>query len=160
FPGLIGEARVSDSIRYIGTQGFIIPRNPWAPDAHTKGLWHLDEGAGTTTADVSGNGNTGVFANDPIWTADSPFNGPDTIPPATSAITVEKLTTTSATITWTTDEPATSQVSYGPTAAYGNSTAFDAALVTGHQQTITNLSASTLYDFQVVSKDAAGNETT
>jgi hypothetical protein len=31
------------------------------------GLWHMDEGSGTTTADVSGNANTGTLENGPVW---------------------------------------------------------------------------------------------
>ena len=31
--------------------------------------WKFDEGAGTTTADSSGNGNTGILTNGPLWTA-------------------------------------------------------------------------------------------
>jgi len=31
------------------------------------GLWHMDEGSGTTTADASGNGNTGTLENGPVW---------------------------------------------------------------------------------------------
>jgi len=32
------------------------------------GLWHFDEGGGTTAGDSSGNGNTGTLVNEPIWT--------------------------------------------------------------------------------------------
>jgi hypothetical protein len=32
------------------------------------GLWHLDEGSGTTSADSSGNGNTATLTNSPTWT--------------------------------------------------------------------------------------------
>jgi hypothetical protein len=31
--------------------------------------WKFDEGTGTTTADSSGNGNTGILTNGPLWTA-------------------------------------------------------------------------------------------
>jgi len=31
------------------------------------GLWHLDEGSGTTAYDSSGNGNDGTLINDPQW---------------------------------------------------------------------------------------------
>src|ERR1700692_4550652 len=31
--------------------------------------WNLDEGSGTTAADVSGSGNTGTLVNSPSWTA-------------------------------------------------------------------------------------------
>ncbi|HZC73480.1 MAG TPA: Ig-like domain-containing protein [Jatrophihabitans sp.] len=82
---------------------------------------------------------------------------PDATPPAISVAAAGPVSQTSATVTWTTDEPASSQVNYGPTAGYGNSSALNPTLVLSHSQTITGLSASTTYHFQVSSTDAAGN---
>lgn len=161
FSGVIDEVRLSDIIRYRGNGpgiGFVAPQTPFTPDAHTRGLWHLDEGSGTTTADASGNRNTGTLVKSPAWTRDSPFGEPDTTPPDISAIDASTLTTTTATITWTTDEPATSQIEYGTSTAYGSSTAADAALVTSHSQKISGLTATTAYNFQIMSNDAAGNQ--
>src|SRR2546422_4299700 len=61
-----------------------------------------------------------------------------------------------ATITWTTNEASDSQVEYGPTTAYGRSTARNASLVTSHPQTLSGLTAGTLYHYRVKSQDAAG----
>jgi RHS repeat-associated protein len=36
-------------------------------DYRLGGYWPLDEGTGTTTADLSGNGNTGTLVNSPTW---------------------------------------------------------------------------------------------
>ncbi|MBV9145504.1 MAG: LamG domain-containing protein, partial [Acidobacteria bacterium] len=38
------------------------------------GWWHFNEGTGSTTADLSGNGNTGTLLGNPppVWTADPP----------------------------------------------------------------------------------------
>ena len=80
---------------------------------------------------------------------------PDTTPPVISAI-VATPTSDSATITWTTNEPASSQVDYGLDTGYG-SVVSDPALVTSHSLTLTGLAASTLYHFKVTSVDAAGN---
>ena len=33
-------------------------------------MWLFSEGSGTTTADSSGNGNTGTLNNSPIWVTD------------------------------------------------------------------------------------------
>src|SRR5206468_12794804 len=55
FAGTIDEVRLSNVVRYAAN--FAVPSAPFAPDANTAGLWHLDEGGGTTTADASGNGN-------------------------------------------------------------------------------------------------------
>jgi hypothetical protein len=82
---------------------------------------------------------------------------PDTTPPVISAISVASITATGATITWTTDEPADSQVEYGPTTAYGASSTLDPSPVTTHSVTITGLTASALYHFRVKSRDTASN---
>jgi hypothetical protein len=39
----------------------------------TMGLWHLDDDAGTTPIDNSGNGNHGSFSGAPIWSTSSQF---------------------------------------------------------------------------------------
>ncbi|CAD7780195.1 MAG: Right handed beta helix region [Candidatus Methanoperedenaceae archaeon GB50] len=66
--------------------------------------------------------------------------------------------TNSAVITWTTDEPATSQVEYGLNTDYGSLTNLDSNLVTSHSVTITGLVPETLYHYRVRSQDANGNE--
>jgi hypothetical protein len=82
----------------------------------------------------------------------------DATPPA-----ITNISTTpspfSATITWTTDEPATSQVEYGLTVAYGSITPFASTLVTSHSQTVNGLLPNTIYHFHVLSRDTAGNLT-
>lgn len=81
----------------------------------------------------------------------------DTTPPNISAVSASGVSSSGATITWTTDEASDSQVEYGTTSAYGSATAVDATTVTSHSQTLSGLAASTLYHFRVKSKDAAGN---
>jgi len=80
---------------------------------------------------------------------------PDTTPPVISNV-VASPTSSSATITWTTNEPATSRVDYGLTTAYGSFVS-NPNLVTSHSITLIGLSASTLHHFKVTSVDAAGN---
>lgn len=84
----------------------------------------------------------------------------DATPPVISAVTAGTLAATSATITWTTNEPADSQIQYGLTASYGSTTTLDTNRVTSHSHGISGLTASTLYHYRVVSKDARGNSTT
>jgi len=79
-----------------------------------------------------------------------------TTPPVISAVQATGVTSSSATITWTTDEPATSQVNYGTTSAYGSSTPIDNNTVTSHSVILTGLTASTLYHYQVLSTDPIG----
>jgi hypothetical protein len=77
--------------------------------------------------------------------------------PIISANTATNIAQDRATITWTTDEPATSRVDYGPTTGYGQSTTPDATLVTQHVQDVSGLTPSTHYVFRVVSADSQGN---
>src|SRR5439155_19183205 len=67
------------------------------------------------------------------------------------------ITSSSATISWTTDETSDSQVEYGTTSAYGSVTALNASFVTAHSQALNGLLASTVYHYRVKSRDAAGN---
>lgn len=66
---------------------------------------------------------------------------------------------TTATITWTTDENATSQVVFGTTTAYGTASS-SASLVTSHSINLTGLATSTTYHFAVVSTNGAGQTST
>jgi hypothetical protein len=83
--------------------------------------------------------------------------GGDVTPPVISRVAAVGVTASTATITWTTDEPASSQVEYGTTGTYGSSTLLDTALVTGHSQGLSGLTGSTLYHYRVLSQDEAGN---
>jgi hypothetical protein len=81
-------------------------------------------------------------------------------PPVISNVTTTNITSTSVTVTWTTDQPSWSQVNYGTTMSYGSSSPQDTTLVTAHSVTLTGLAASTAYDFDVVSTNAASQSTT
>jgi hypothetical protein len=84
----------------------------------------------------------------------------DTVAPTVSAVQATAVTTSGATITWTTNEVADSQVEYGTTTAYGSATTLNTSLVTSHSVGLTALAGSTAYHYRVKSKDAAGNLTT
>jgi len=85
------------------------------------------------------------------------YSIPDTTPPTISAISTSSITQTTATVAWTTNEAADSQVEYGTTTSYGTSTTLNATKVTSHSVGLSGLTASTLYHYRVKSKDAAGN---
>ncbi|MBI3804987.1 MAG: fibronectin type III domain-containing protein [Nitrospirae bacterium] len=85
---------------------------------------------------------------------------PDTAPPVFSGIGASGVTQTGATVGWTTNEPATTQVAYGTTTAYGSFSTLNTALVSAHTVSLTGLTASTTYHYQVISRDAAGNVAT
>ncbi len=82
----------------------------------------------------------------------------DTTSPAVSEISVSDTSALTATISWATNEPSTSQVEYGTTAVYGLSSLLDTNLLTGHSVSLSGLTSSTTHHFRVRSKDAAGNE--
>lgn len=86
----------------------------------------------------------------------TPTSTPDVAPPVISTI-VSSVSTSSAVITWSTNEIADSQIFYGASTTYSLSTALNSAPVTNHSQTLTGLDTDTLYHFQVRSKDASGN---
>ena len=87
------------------------------------------------------------------------INPPDTTPPVISNVQASSITQNSATITWATDELSDSVVRYGtstpPTTIISN-----ANLVTSHSITLTGLSSSTTYFFEVQSTDSSGNAAT
>ena len=64
-----------------------------------------------------------------------------------------------ATVTWTTDEPATSRVDYGTSAGSLTSFVSDGTLTTSHSVELTGLSPDTTYHFRVTSTDAVPNTT-
>jgi len=84
------------------------------------------------------------------------YNGVDSTAPVISSV-ASSTTSTTATITWTTDESATSTVDYGTTVSYGTASS-SSALVTSHSITLTGLTAATLYHFRVSSGDAVYNQ--
>ena len=82
----------------------------------------------------------------------------DTTAPAVSQVQVAP-SQTAATVTWTTDESATTRVDYGtsPTTLDRNATG---ASGTSHSVALSGLAAGTTYYYRVTSADAAGNSTT
>ena len=155
FNGLIDEVRISNTARYAAN--YAVPATPFTTDANTLGLWHLDEGTGTTAVDASGNAN-GTLADGPTWSTDSPINSADITAPVISNLATTNITAGSATVRWITDETATSIVEYGTTTAYGSATPIDVALVSLHGIGLTGLSGSTSYHYRVRSRDSIGNE--
>jgi len=89
----------------------------------------------------------------------------DTTPPVITNVSATDITGSSATITWTTDEPATSRVEWRPApgSCYGLLwflTREESQLVTSHSFTLkqAGLGPGWTYIYWVQSKDANGNE--
>lgn len=79
--------------------------------------------------------------------------------PAISDISLDAATSSIA-VSWKTNIPATSQVAYGTSTAFGSLTALDTTLVTTHSQTISGLQPNTAYHLQIQSKDASSTSAT
>src|SRR5213594_3386533 len=126
--------------------------NPTLVTAHTVSLTGLT--ASTTyhywirSTDASGNLSL---------TSDSSFTTLNSNAPVISGVTVITLSVTSATIQWTTNTAADSQVEYGLTTSYGSATMLDPAFVTLHSVAVTGLTESTTYHYRIKSKDASAN---
>ncbi|HYK96998.1 MAG TPA: LamG-like jellyroll fold domain-containing protein [Candidatus Acidoferrales bacterium] len=123
--------------------------------------WLLNDGTGTVATDSTASPANAILNGGATWSTDV-GNGPPPPPPPTtiSAVASANVTNGSAQITWLTNNPASSQVRYGTTTAYGSTTTLDATLVTSHGQQLAGLSASTLYHYQAVSTDAGGTQVT
>lgn len=76
--------------------------------------------------------------------------------PKISAMEVSAITTTSAVISWNTDENASGVVEYGTTIDYGSSAAATAMRM-NHSVTLRNLKPDTMYHYHIVARDAHGN---
>ena len=132
-----------------GVASLILEKNPKATVDDVKLALY------STAIDVGlGDGNGMVNALGAV-NAISPSNL-DIIAPAISDVEVSDITTSKATITWTTDEPSTSQVDYGLSDSYG-SIISDSSLVTSHNIELGSLLSSTTYHFSITSGDETGN---
>jgi uncharacterized lipoprotein YddW (UPF0748 family) len=84
----------------------------------------------------------------------------DPDPPVISSVTVTGITATSATITWTTNVPATSQVEYGKTQSMGTLTTLDPTLLTSHSVALTGLTQNHIYHYRVTSANSLNESAT
>ncbi|MGD9797410.1 MAG: S8 family serine peptidase, partial [Acidimicrobiia bacterium] len=104
----------------------------------------------TTTIDHFSNTASPVVPDD----GGTPTDG---TPPTVTAVGVSP-TATGATVTWTTDEPATSVVLHGTTTSLGSTAT--GAPGTSHTVSLTGLTCATAYRYRVVSADPTGNTAT
>lgn len=82
----------------------------------------------------------------------------DVTPPVISAAAVDSALATQATISWSTDEGASSQVEYGTLATFGRFTLIDVSRTLAHALLLRGLEPATSYHYRVRSRDFAGNE--
>ncbi len=90
------------------------------------------------------------------------FTISDSTAPTLSSIGTTSVTNTSATITWTTNENASTKIVYGLTTAYGNAPAETdtSPRVTSHSVVLSSLLSCTTYHYKVTSIDGGTNTTT
>lgn len=129
--------------------GSASPLNSTAVTAHSVALAALNSNTLYHFRVISTNGNGTSYSPDQTFVTSGP--------PAISGVTVSNVSAASATITWTTNAPATGQVFYGPTSAYGSQTSLDSTLLTSHSATLNGLQPTTLYHFKVASTNPYGS---
>ncbi len=122
--------------------------SPYSISLDTTTLTNGNHALRATARDTSNNTTTSVSVTINVSN--------DTTAPGLSNIQVNNISTSTAVVSWTTDEPSTSGVDYGLTTSYGL-VANDGSLVTNHQIALTNLSSAATYHFRVRSADATGN---
>jgi hypothetical protein len=111
-----------------------------------------------TSTVADGTYNLTVLGIDSLGNSSS--SSPSTITVENSApiianVAAAGVTSASATIMWSTNQPGSSGIDYGPT-PYSNSTPMDLTMTTQHAETIVGLTAGTLYHFRVSSWNAVG----
>ncbi len=82
----------------------------------------------------------------------------DVTAPQISSLAVSSITSSSAVISWTSDESATSLVEYGLETDTYSLNKSSSSLTTSHSLSPDNLGAGTTYYYRVCSTDAAGNQ--
>lgn len=123
------------------------------------GLYGGGGGGGGASGDspdaAGGNGSQGIIVV--TYTTGGSSN---TNPPSISSISAGTPGPNSATITWQTNEAATSRVEYGTTNSYGTLSTLNSNFTLTHSVTITGLITDTTYHFAVISTDPYGNTAT
>lgn len=105
-------------------------------------------------------------AGDPVDQADHNGSAADlgafeysTSSPSVSSVGASLSSATAAVVTWSSSTAASSQVAYGTTTAYGQTSVNDRALETGHTVALSGLWPNTTYHYAVISVDASGGRT-
>jgi hypothetical protein len=109
------------------------------------------------------------LASSSVTPENNPFSGPyaDTDPPISEKVNCDRnyypgckagtIGSTTATIFWNTYKPATTQLIYGKTTAYGQNSDLDKTMALSHTVNLTHLQPGTIYHFRTKSVDSAGN---
>ena len=102
--------------------------------------------------------NTTAPATTPVVQTAAPVVAPsDTTPPVISGVTEASLSQTDATIVWSTNELATSELRYGMTNSYGSNATLGVSTALVHTATLLGLTAGTTYYYCIDATDTSGN---
>lgn len=180
-------AKATYSVTFANAGSYTLWVRMYAATANNDTFWQSIDG-GTKTVLTAGSLGTWVWTKGSSWNVsagahslvlghrdeqtradriiltDDPGFVPTTVPSDTTAATISavaagSLTTSGATTTWTTNEPADSQVEYGTSTSYGSTTPVNATLTLSHTVVLTGLQSATVYHYRVVSVDRGGNIT-
>ncbi len=156
--GSIGvTAGASDDVAVAGVQfrldggllGGEVTAPPYAVTLNTTGVGNGAHSLTATARDAAGNSTVSTPVGITVMN--------DATPPAITLVGVSGISTTGATLAWTTNEPSDTQAEYGPTIAYGTLSPLNGTAVTAHSVTLGGLSSGAVYHYRVRSRDAAGN---
>jgi hypothetical protein len=152
----------SDSIVQYGTTSGSYPSSENSPNLVTSHSITLTGLTDNTTyyfrvGSTDGSGNGPTISSESGFTTNPAL---DTTAPTISNVQVTSITQTTATISWTTNEPSDSEVQYDSASRLWGSYPWgenDNNLVTSHSIILTGLEADTTYYFRVGSTDGSGN---
>lgn len=159
-PGSLSGQTVANNVTASGTGVFV---NYAAADLHiVAGSNAENAGQALTTDGFINVDRDGVQrGGDGTWDVGAyevaSGGGGDTTPPVLSNIAAGGISQTAATITWTTDESATSGVKYGLTSSYGSTVTNGNVYALSQSLALSGLTANTTYHYQPWSSDVAGN---
>ncbi|MDO8572405.1 MAG: Ig-like domain-containing protein [bacterium] len=160
------SATASDNVGVIGVQFKIDNVNLGIEDTSTpySVSWNttsVGNGSHTLIAVARDNaGNTTTSVGSIVTVLNSIVLPLDTTPPTLSGITASNITTSSALISWTTNELAVSRVIYGTSSTLLTQQLNNSSPVTSHSMSLINLKRRTTYSYRVSSADTSGNTAT
>jgi len=132
------------------------PATPAAPDPEPEPEPTPTEDTQALCSDgIDNDGDGLVDLDDPHCSAFIPEG--DTTSPIISNIQASSVTESSAILIWTTNEVTSSDVDYGLTSSYGSTAPGVTTGGISHQLTLSGLTSSTTYHYQVSSTDDVGN---
>ncbi len=154
--GTLGTASIAPATSTLNAAGIAVVQG-WVSGSTPNQGFFISR---TSTADIDGlqfdSSEAATVGNRPGLTIVYNLpSGPDITAPVVSAV-ASSTTASAATITWTTNEAATSTIDFGTTSGYGTASS-SATATTSHRIVISGLASSTLYHYRISVWDTSGN---